>query len=202
MKTQILLLVFIVCTLNVFSQTYSVKEAKGLDVGTKAPLFEAVDHNENPILLKDLINKGPVVLFFYRGVWCPYCNRHLYEVQSELPKLYEKGAQVIAVTPEKPEYINEMIENTGATFTIVYDKDYKIAKAYGVNFQPKQSQINYANNAKDANLVDAHNNEEINLPIPATYIIDKNGKITWRHFDPNFRKRASVDEIVKHLLVK
>lgn len=199
MKTLTITILLLLFSASLFSQNKSIKEAKGLSVGTKAPLFEAINEEREAIVLENLINQGTVVLFFYRGVWCPYCNRHLNEIQEGLPKLYEKGVKVIAVTPEKPEYISEMAENTKAQFTIVYDKDYKIAKAYDVNFSPKQRQVNYYNKVMNANLKEAHNSEEPTLPIPATYIINNEGTIVWRHFDPNFKKRASVDEILENL---
>lgn len=177
----------------------TAKDAKGLEVGETAPLFKSSTDQESSFELSTALEKGPVVLFFYRGVWCPYCNRHLASIQQGLPKLYEKGATVVAITPERPEFIEMMTLSTGAKFTIVYDKSYEIAKSYGVNFTPSQKQINFANKKLDADLVDVHQSEPTSLPIPATYIIDSDGKITWRHFDPNYKKRASVEEILDNL---
>lgn len=197
MKKQIITLLILVFVLGTYAQ--KANEVKGLSIGTMAPLFNSPDEQEQQFSLEKALENGPVVLFFYRGVWCPFCNRHLSKIQEDLPKLIEKGVTVVAITPEKPEYIEEMTEKTHATFKIVYDKDYSIANAYGVNFKPDQNKIDLYNKRLDANFSDSHETEDPNLPIPATYIITKDGKIWWRHFDPNYKKRAGVAEILKNL---
>ena len=79
-------------------------EAKGLQVGAKAPLFTAIDQNKKQYSLEKALKRGPVVLVFYRGYWCPVCNRQLKKLQDSLDLVYAKGATLIAVSPEKPEY--------------------------------------------------------------------------------------------------
>lgn len=200
MKTQKIIYLLMVLTIGTsLMAQQSAKEATGLIVGTKAPIFEAEDANKQIVKLDEMLKQGPLVLFFYRGQWCPYCNRHLHKLQKDLPLLHEKGINIVAVTPEKPEYIEEMANKTGASFTIIYDHNYEIAKAYGVNFQLSDKLKNRYNRMLDANLEDAHQSDTPNLPIPATYLINTDGTIIWRHFDPDYKKRASVDEILKHI---
>jgi peroxiredoxin len=139
------------------------------------------------------------VLIFYRGQWCPICNRHLSQIQDSLKFIAEKGATVIAVSPEKPEYLEKMEKKTGSEFTLLYDEDYKIENAYDVTFTPDDKQIFMYNTMLNAKLKESHSDDSQQLPIPATYIIGTDGMIVWRQFNPDYKKRSTVAEIVKNL---
>ena len=182
------------------SQTIkSVNDAKGLAVGQIAPLFVAIDADSIKFSLEDTLEKKPVVLIFYRGYWCPVCNKHLSAIQDSLKMIEDAGAKVIAISPEKPEYLNRMSEKTGAEFTLLYDEDYKIAEAYDVNFMPSGTQLFTYNVILRGHLKDTHSDKSQRLPIPATYIINQDGIIAWRQFDPNYKNRSSVEEILNAL---
>jgi peroxiredoxin len=174
-------------------------DAKGLLPGTEAPMFKTIDADSIEFSLSDAIENGPVVLIFYRGYWCPVCNEHLESLQDSLKFIEEKGAQIIAVSPEKPEYLDKMADQTGAKFTLLYDEDYKIANAYDVTFKPKKMQLFTYNVVLGAKLKDTHSDESQRLPIPATYIINEEGIIVWRQFDPDYKNRSSVKEILNVL---
>jgi peroxiredoxin len=91
------------------------------------------------VRLKDLLKKGKVVLVFYRGYWCPFCNKELTRLNDSLQFITEKGATVVAVTPEKPENIDSTVNRTKATFSILYDEGMKIMKAYDVAFEVQEN---------------------------------------------------------------
>ena len=91
------------------------EKPEGLFINSKAPDFKAKDQNGNEIVLKDIRKKGPVVLLFYRGYWCPYCSKELQKLEDSLSLIKEKGAQIIAVTPEKQEGISKTLEKTKAS---------------------------------------------------------------------------------------
>src|SRR4029077_2245810 len=97
----------------------------GLFLASKAPDFKAADQFGKEIRLKDVLKKGKVVLVFYRGEWCPYCNRELAHLQDSLQMITDKGATVIAVTPEKPENIQKTVEKTKAGYSILCDVGLK-----------------------------------------------------------------------------
>jgi len=177
----------------------SVEEAHGIMVGTNAPMFTAIDADSNQFVLGEEIKKGPVVIIFYRGFWCPVCNKHLKSMQDSLKLIEATGARVIAVSPEKPEYLDKMAEKTKAEFTLLYDEDYKIADAYDVTFAPSGMQIFTYNVALGAKLKKTHSDDSQRLPIPATYIVNEDGLIIWRQFDHNYKKRSSAKEIIKAL---
>jgi len=175
--------------------TKGVKDAKGLPVGAAAPLFSALDADSAAFSLSDALASGPVVLIFYRGYWCPVCNRHLGQIQDSLRMITGKGVTVVAISPEKPEYLDRMKEKTGASFRLLYDEGYTIADAYDVTFTPKNSELVIYNTVLNANLKKTHSDDSQRLPIPATYLINTQGMITWRQFDPDYKKRSSVSEI-------
>ncbi|MDA3818620.1 MAG: peroxiredoxin-like family protein [Prolixibacteraceae bacterium] len=200
MKYLIIILIMAVTLTHSFAQDKrGAEDAKGLQVGTVAPLFKAVDSDNQPFDLQKALETGPVVLIFYRGQWCPICNRHLSQIQDSLPFITDKGANVIAVSPEKPEYLDKMAEKTGAKFTLLYDEGYKIENAYNVTFTPDDKQIFMYNTMLNAKLKESHSDDSQQLPIPATYIIGKDGKIVWRQFNPDYKKRSTVHEIINNL---
>jgi peroxiredoxin len=177
----------------------TVNECRGIAVGDLAPDFEAKDQNGNIVMLSELLKQGPVVLVFYRGQWCPVCIPHLRKLQDGLSKVSEKGASIIAVTPEKQELIQKTFVKTKVAFPILFDKDYKIMKQYDVAFVPSRFLRWMYNWLLRANLKKVHSDESETLPIPATFIIGKDGKVKYRHFDPDYSKRLGVDEILQTL---
>ncbi|MBW6479652.1 MAG: AhpC/TSA family protein [Bacteroidales bacterium] len=200
MKTFIISIILITMANTLKSQSErSVDEAKGLNVGAVAPMFTALDADSNIFSLEKALKNGPVVLIFYRGFWCPVCNKHLGQIQDSLRLIEEMGAKVIAVSPEKPEYLGVMEEKTGAQFTLLYDEGYKIADAYDVTFKPSATTLFTYNTFLGAKLKETHSDESQRLPIPATYIIGQDGKIAWRQFDPDYKNRSTVKEILDAL---
>jgi len=191
-------MVFIVS--EIYSQTErDVNDAHGLSVGTQAPMFRAIDADSNNFSLAEALKVEPVVIIFYRGFWCPVCNKHLGSLQDSLKLIEDQGAQVIAISPEKPEFLDKMAEKTNATFTLIYDEGYKIADAYDVTFKPTAMQLFTYNTFLGGNLKKTHSDESQRLPIPATYIVNQEGIIMWKQFNPDYKKRASVNDIIKAL---
>lgn len=180
-------------------QFTKAEQVSGLEVGSIAPDFTTTDQNDSVFNLYETLKQETVVLFFFRGHWCPYCNRHLKLLQDSLTTIQNKGARLVAVSPENSEFIKKTIDKTHVSFTLLYDKDYTIAKAYGVNFLPDSMQRFIYNSVLNAQLKKSHSDESEQLPIPATYIISKNKIISWRHFDPDYKKRSSVADIINNL---
>jgi peroxiredoxin len=189
--------ILLICLLSV--EILTAQEApEGLFIGSKAPDFKAKDQNGNEIRLKDLLKKGKVVLVFYRGQWCPYCNRELSRIQDSLQFFTDKGATVLAVSPEKQENISITVEKTKAEFSVLYDEDLKIMKAYDVEFEVPENTLTRYRNAN----IDVEKNNGKNgkyLPVPAVYIIDKEATVTYRFFDADYKKRPTVNELLKNL---
>jgi peroxiredoxin len=194
MKKHFLFIGLLLSVYTVFSQ----EAPEGLFLASKAPDFKAKDQNGNDIRLKDLLKKGKVVLVFYRGEWCPYCNRELSRLQDSLQLIQDKGATVIAVSPEKAENIAKTISKTKASYPVISDEGMKIMKAYDVEFELQENTITrYRNTGIDIEKNNGSNGRF--LPVPAIYVIDKEQTITYRFFDADYKKRPSVAEILSHL---
>lgn len=197
----LIICLLLVNALNLFAQENykSEKEVKGIEVGTLIENFIAFDAKGNEFNLAQELKNGPVIILFYRGQWCPVCNKHLSMLQDSLPFITRKGAKIVAVSPEKPEKIEKTIKKTKADFTILYDEGYKISNIFDVTFLPSGNTRTAYNTLLGADLKNAHANDSQQLPVPATYIIGQDGKVVWRHFDTNYKKRASVAEIIANL---
>lgn len=181
-------------------QTTSVSPA---EIGDTVLNFTAKDQYDSLFNLDLVLKNTPIVLVFYRGQWCPYCNKHLSELQDSLELVIQRGATVIAISPEKPEQLMAMEKKSGTTFTLLYDENYKIAKMFGVSFIPDETTVKKYNTFLNADLNSAHENSgTIELPVPATYIINQDHTIRWRHYDPDYKKRASVKDILDNLPIK
>jgi peroxiredoxin len=182
-------------------QLQAQEKPEGLFINSKAPDFKGKDQNGNEIVLKDLRKKGPVVIIFYRGYWCPYSNKELQKLEDSLPLIKEKGAQLIAITPEKQEGITKTIEKTKASYPIVTDDEQKIMKAYDVAYEVDSKTID---RYKMANIDLAANNgqkrDAVYLPVPAVYIIGKDGEIKYRFFEEDYKRQATVQDILNNLL--
>jgi peroxiredoxin len=192
MKKATLIITLIFTTLQLCAQN-------GLKKGDTAPLFTAVDNSGKKIDLKNILKEHKsVVLFFYRGQWCPYCNKYIQQLQDSLQTLTAKGAYVIGITPETGENINKTINKTKASFSMIYDKDRSIMKSYDVNYVMEQSLFErYKKNGVD---MEANNgNADHVLPVPATYIISKSGKLAFVHFDKDYKRRPTIKSLLAEL---
>jgi peroxiredoxin len=195
----LIILTFLMSSLTAQAQYKSVDEVNGKAVGEKVRNFTAVDAEGNEFNLKNALKEGPVVLLFYRGQWCPVCNRHLSQLQESLDQIESKSAKVIAVSPEKQENLQKTQSQTRAEFTLLYDENYKICEDFDVAFVPKDQMIDAYNNKLGADLENAHSDNSKRIPVPATYIINPKGKVAWRHFDRDYKERASAEEILEAL---
>ncbi|MBS1771429.1 MAG: AhpC/TSA family protein [Bacteroidetes bacterium] len=173
-------------------------QPKGLNTGDVAPDFMAKDQNGKKIELHTVLKKSPVVLVFYRGEWCPYCNRYLSQMQDSLMQIVAKNATVLAVTPEISESIDVTVKKTKAGFSILHDEGLKIMKQYDVAYK-----VDDATNTKlkgyGINLMKNNGKNGNNLPVPAVYIINKEGKIAYKFFDADYTHRAPIKDILAHL---
>jgi peroxiredoxin len=184
----------------VIAATFAQAQEKpeGLFINSKAPEFKGTDQSGVALSLKDLRKKGPVVLLFYRGNWCPYCNKELKRFQDSLNLITEKGAQLIAITPEGSEGLAKTVEKTGAVFPILTDTDMKISKSYAVAYDVDDRTLGRYKNA-GIDLLTLNGQKQAQLPVPAVYIINKEGAVSYRYFDADYRKRVSVKEILSEL---
>ncbi|WP_321322124.1 peroxiredoxin-like family protein [Labilibaculum sp.] len=178
--------------------SFGQNEQSNILVGQKAPMFKAMDQNGKTIVSDEILENEQLIVVFYRGQWCPLCNKHLSHLQDHIRDFKKAGARLIAITPEIPVSIEKTIDKTKVEFSILHDIDYKIMKQYGVNFVlPKKLQEKYMEYGID--LTVSNGNDDQTLPVPATYVIGKDGIVKYVQYDPDYKNRSNAEEILKHL---
>ena len=166
-----------------------------LQVGAKAPDFELPNPTGQRIKLSTLLADGPVVLSFYRGEWCPYCNLEIRALQQMLPEFQQYGAQVIAISPEQPDNTLTMQEKHDLRFPVLSDAGNAVARSYGLTFAltPDLHPI-YKDFGID--LPTRNGDESYELPIPATYVVDRAGTIRYAYVNADYTQRAEPAEVL------
>ncbi len=166
-------------------------------VGDLAPDFSLKNALGEPVKLSDYYKDGKVILTWYRGGWCPYCNLTLSALQEELPNFKKQGASLIALSPELPDESLSTSEKHELDFEVLSDLGNEVAESYGIVFKLTEEVSNLYNQSFALN---EHNGDDSNeLPLAATYIINEEGKIIYAFIDADYRKRAEPSEITEFL---
>lgn len=167
-----------------------------LRAGDTAPMFTLPDGNGDSVALSDLLADGPVVLMWYRGGWCPYCNMQLNAMQEVLPYFDDANATLVAISPEIPDSAMSTQEANELDFVVLSDVGNVAAKQFGVGYELPQE---LGERFKDR--LGAYNTEPYatQLPLAVTYIIDTDSSITWAFIDPDYRKRAEPAQVVEEI---
>ncbi|MGD8783233.1 MAG: peroxiredoxin-like family protein [Thioalkalispiraceae bacterium] len=173
--------------------------APGLKVGETAPDFTLGNANGKPVSLSSKLNQGPVVLIFYRGAWCPYCNIQLHALHESLPAFRQYGAQLVAVTPQKPDKSLQQVNKDKYPFEILSDLDYQVAKAYRLYFEVP-GELHELYKQKFGLDIEEFNGEgRLGLPVPGTFVIDSDGKIVAVHAELDYKQRMEPKAILAAL---
>ncbi len=181
--------------LKVVDESGAVAGAKQL--GEIAPVFELTNAKGETVRLSDYLKKGPVVLTWYRGGWCPYCNLTLNALQAELANFKAAGGNLIALTPELPDQSMSTAEKHALEFEVLSDIDSHIAREYGIVY--KLTDEVAAIYEEKFGLSAYNGNDSNELPLAATYIIGQDGKIAYAFLDADYRNRAEPSEITAEL---
>lgn len=168
-----------------------------LKVGDKAHNFTLKNALNESVSLYDELKNGPVILTWYRGGWCPYCNITLHALQEKLPEFKQEGATLLALTPELPDNSLSTSEKNNLEFTVLSDLGNTIGKEYGVVFTLTDDVATIYNAGFGLNNVNGDTSNE--LPLAATYVIDINGIIKYAFLDADYTKRAEPNEILSVL---
>lgn len=171
----------------------------GLHVGDKAPNFTLNNAFGKKISLESMTKKGTVILVFYRGDWCAICNIQLHALNASLPTFKKYGAQLLAVSPQKPNRSQEQIKKDGYPFEILSDLDYAVLKRYKLYFDVPEYIINLEKTKFGLDLADYNGKGRYGLPVPATYIIDKKGIVRAAYANTDYTKRMEPRDIVAAL---
>ena len=173
--------------------------ADALAIGRVAPDFELPDVEGNAISLEGLLAKGPVVVTFYRGSWCPYCSLQLKAFQEILPEIESLGATLVAISPQVPDSSLSPSEKAALDFTVLSDQNAQTANKYGVSWEVPEFLLQHMRDDRKLDLESINNGNANILPIPATFVLNTVGVVIWRFVDVDYRTRAEPSEILSEL---
>jgi peroxiredoxin len=171
----------------------------GLKPGDKAPDFSGYDQNGTRMQSKKILESGPMVLFFYRGKWDPICGRYLNNYQDSLDILKGMGVNVVAITPESIENVEQTVRMHNLSFTVIYDCQEQIMKDYDLMFNVTKAYQDLVMKNSSIDIAKNNGRDVAHLPVPATYIIRRDGIIVAVQFDPDCNNRASVRWVIQNL---
>lgn len=171
---------------------------RALGAGDRAPRFALPDATGKPVALDDLLAAGPVVLTFYRGAWCPYCNLALRALQQHHDAITARGARLVAVSPQIADESLTLTEKHALAFDVLSDLGAEVAAQYGLAFDLSDELGGlYDRLGFDLERVNAGHSRT--LPLPATYVIDGTGTIRWAFVDTDYKVRAEPSDILTAL---
>lgn len=167
---------------------------KALQVGDTAPNFTLTNATGEKISLAEQLKNGPVILTWYRGGWCPYCNITLNRLQKELPKFRALDTSLLALSPELPDSSISTKEKNELTFEVLSDVGNNVARDYGVVYKLPDPVATAYQNGFDLHKYNGDESDE--LPLSATYVIAQNGTIQFAFLDAEYRNRAEPIDIL------
>jgi peroxiredoxin len=206
--TIVLIAFFVICQAGLAQQPDFAKLGietgnshipQGLKVGDKAPEFTGYDQTGKTIQSKALLEKGPVVLFFYRGNWCPACNKYLQAYQDSLNMITDQGFSLVAITPESIENVEQTVKVHKISYTVIYDCQEKIMKDYDLMFDVSKEFREKVLKAVSIDIAKHNGRDVAHLPVTATYIINRFGVISAVQFDYDYKNRATVKWMLQNL---
>lgn len=176
----------------------SAKDVRPLKAGELVPDVSVSNAAGKPEKLSKYHADGPAVIVFFRGSWCPICTKHFQDLIKAQPAIAKSGAQIVAISPDTVENTRANTEKLKIPFPLLSDSDLAATKAFGLAFQVDDVTITkYKGFGID--LEKASGREHHALPVPAVYIVNKAGKITFAHSNPDYTKRLDVETILAEL---
>ena len=169
-----------------------------LKTGDRAPAIVLGNVHGKTVDVAAQLKNGPVVVTFYRGGWCPYCNLELKAFQQILPDIKAAGASLVAISPEKPDDTLTTAQKNSLSFEVLSDVGQKVGRAFGLVYQ-FSDELRSAYGGFGLDIPAKNGADEWALPISATYVIDRDGIIIYAYTDPDYRDRADPLDVLKVL---
>jgi peroxiredoxin len=172
--------------------------ARAVNVSDAAPDFALPNAAGKSIVSKDLLKSGAVVLTFYRGGWCPYCNIQLRAYQSVLPEISALGARLVAISPQLPDNSLDTVHKNALTFDVLSDVGNEVARSYGLVYSVPE-EIRVALRSNDKALPSINGDESWELPVPAKYVITRDRLVALACIEVDYRKRLEPEALLSCL---
>jgi len=171
-------------------------EGLALKKSDNTPGVTLTNPNGQSISLAQLYERAPAIVIFYRGGWCPYCNLTLRAYQGLLPEIRAAGVNLVAITPELPDNTLNTAQKNELAFEVLSDPDLEAAAGFGLAFElPEDLAALYIKNGNDLRLING--TSRFSLPVPATYVIGRDGVIAYAHVDVDYRNRAEPNDALE-----
>ncbi|HET6609482.1 MAG TPA: peroxiredoxin-like family protein [Rhodopila sp.] len=161
---------------------------RALKAGDKAPAFSLNDPDGKPVSSRDLLAHGPLVVSFYRGVWCPYCNMELQALQETLPEFEKLGASLVAISPQTAANSRKSVRQNELGFPILSDTHNDVAAAFGLRFAMPDYLIDLYKSLKN-DLPSFNGDDSWTLPMPGRFVIGQDGIILYAEVNPDYTRR-------------
>ena len=168
---------------------------RALKAGDKAPIFLLNDSDGQLVSSAELLSKGPLVVSFYRGVWCPYCNMDLQALQEALPAFTAAGASLVAVSPQTAVNSRKSVRQNGLGFPILSDPGNELGARFGLRFRLPDYLIELYKSLKN-DLPTFNDDPSWTLPMPARYVIGQDGMILYSEVDPDYTHRPEPEDMI------
>ena len=173
-------------------------EKNALQVGDVFPSFELKNSADQLVFSKEILQQKTMVIAFYRGSWCPYCNLQLRALQEFLPKIQEKNAMLLAVSPQSLSHASDLKEKNQISYDLLWDQNNQLARKTGIVFQLQDFVLShYQTIGKD--ISSFNQNKQNEVPIPAVFVVEKSGLIKFRFVDSDYTKRLVIQEMIDAL---
>ena len=171
---------------------------RALKVGDKAPAFTLKDPEGNEVSSTALLAQGPLVVSFYRGVWCPYCNMELQALQAAFPEFVNAGASLVAISPQTAPNSRKSVRQNGLAFPILSDPNNGVAAGFGLRFALPDYLVELYQNLKN-DLPNFNGDPSWTLPMPARYVIAPDGTILYAEVNPDYTRRPDPEDMLPAL---
>jgi len=171
---------------------------RALKAGDRAPAFTLVDYDGKSVSSADLLRKGPLVVTFYRGVWCPYCNLDLQAIEAAAKEIRDQGAELVAISPQTAVFSRKAQRDNKLSFPILSDRSGETAATFGIRFVlPEYLQEIYKMFKID--LTEINGEPSWTLPMPGRYVIAQDGVIAYAEVNPDYTRRPDPSELLPTL---
>lgn len=174
----------------------SPTDIKPLAKGAKSPDAHLWGLDNKPTTLLNVLKGKPSVVVFYRGNWCPFCNMHLADLGKIQGDLKRRGYQIVAISPDSPVELNKTVDHNNLTYRLFSDSTAEAMKKFGVAYRLDDETFNMYRSKYDVDLERSSGYPHHALPVPAVFVVNKRGAITYAHTNPDYRVRLKGSEVL------
>ncbi|BEO42274.1 peroxiredoxin [Serratia marcescens] len=172
---------------------------RALTVGDAAPAFTLPDSENWPCSSTALLAKGPLVVSFYRGIWCPYCTLDLQALQTALPAITQRGAQLLAVSPQSAAHNRQAARDNALTFPLLSDAGNRLAAQFGLRYRLPDALIALYQQRLGLDLTQFNQDDSWTLPLPARFVIARDGRIVYAEAHADYTRRPEPQALLSVL---